>query len=190
MRPPGVFELLSDAVRWQIITELGSSDRRVGELVALLGKPQNVVSYHLAELRAAGVATARRSSADGRDVYYRIDLKRCTELLADAGGSLHPGVTLTPSLASGAKIKGRPKVLFLCTGNSARSQIAEALAVHRSDGQARARSAGSHPKPLHPNAVRVLAERGIDISDRSSKSLTRYATAPVRSCHHAMRQGA
>ena len=44
----------------------------------------------------------------------------------------------------------------------------------RSDGSVVARSAGSHPKPLHPNAVRVMAERGIDISGRPSKSLGRF----------------
>ena len=174
--PPEVLGLLSDPLRWQIVSELGNSDRRVGELVALVHRPQNVVSYHLAELRNAGVATSRRSSADGRDVYYRVDLARCRDLLAEAGGSLHPGLSLTPAGGAGPRISGRPSLLFLCTGNSARSQIAEALAVHRSDGQVSAASAGSHPKPLHPNAVRVLAERGIDISGRSTKLLTRYAS--------------
>ena len=174
-QPPEIVGLLSDPLRWQIVTELGSSDRRVGELVTLVDRPQNVVSYHLAALRKAGVASARRSSADGRDVYYRVDLIRCRDLLAEAGGSLHPALALAPAGAAAADIPGRPKLLFLCTGNSARSQIAEALAVHRSDGQVRAASAGSHPKPLHPNAVRVLAERGIDISGRSTKPLTRYA---------------
>jgi protein-tyrosine-phosphatase len=65
-------------------------------------------------------------------------------------------------------------MLFLCTGNSARSQIAEALVEHRSAGRVEARSAGSHPKPLHPNAVRVMKERGIDIAGRPTKSLTRF----------------
>src|SRR5690606_15112717 len=69
----------------------------------------------------------------------------------------------------------RPKVLFLCTGNSARSQMAEALLEHRSGGTVVARSAGSHPKALHPNAVRAMAERGIDISGRPTKPLTRFA---------------
>ena len=173
--PPEILGLLSDPLRWQIVSELGRSDRRVGELVDLVGRPQNLVSYHLAELRRADVATARRSSADGRDVYYRVDLRRCRDLLADAGGSLHPGLSLTSGGHTDARIPGRPELLFLCTGNSARSQIAEALAVHRSDGQVGAASAGSHPKPLHPNAVRVLAERGIDISSHSTKPLTRYA---------------
>ena len=173
--PPEVLQLLSDPLRWQIVSELGTGDRRVGELVALLDRPQNVVSYHLAELRKAGIATARRSSADGRDVYYRADVTRCRDLLAQAGGALHPGLSLVPGGQAATRISGRPSLLFLCTGNSARSQIAEALAVHRSGRRVSAASAGSHPKPLHPNAVRVLAERGIDISGRSTKPLSRYA---------------
>src|SRR5207248_2363679 len=57
------------------------------------------------------------------------------------------------------------RVLFLCTGNSARSPIAEALARVRSDGIVEAHSAGSHPKPLHANAVRVMRdEHGIDLA--------------------------
>jgi protein-tyrosine-phosphatase len=62
-------------------------------------------------------------------------------------------------------------VLFLCTGNSARSQIAEALLARMSGGTIHACSAGSAPKPLHPNAVRVLRERGIDISANRTKHL-------------------
>jgi protein-tyrosine-phosphatase len=52
--------------------------------------------------------------------------------------------------------------------------MAEALLEHHSRGTIRARSAGSHPKPLHPNAVRVMAERGIDISTRTSKHMDRF----------------
>ena len=64
----------------------------------------------------------------------------------------------------------RPRLLFLCTGNSARSQIAEALVEHRSAGTVEARSAGSHPKPLHPNAVRATAERGCSTSPVEPRS--------------------
>src|SRR5215207_4104577 len=96
-RPPEILGLLSDPLRWQLVGELGRSDRRVGELVQLVGKPQNVVSYHLAELRRAGMVSARRSSADGRDVYYRADLLRCRDLLGGAGSSLHPGLAVTPT---------------------------------------------------------------------------------------------
>jgi ArsR family transcriptional regulator, arsenate/arsenite/antimonite-responsive transcriptional repressor / arsenate reductase (thioredoxin) len=66
-------------------------------------------------------------------------------------------------------------VLFLCTGNSARSQIAEALAERLSGGAVRAESAGSHPKPLHPNAVRVMRDRGIDLAARRSKHPGEFA---------------
>lgn len=173
---PEILGLLSDPLRWQLVRELGRSDRRVGELVQLVGKPQNLVSYHLAELRHAGIVSARRSSADGRDVYYRADLFLCRDLLGEAGLSLHTGLALAP-IPPGevAPRRPRPRVLFLCTGNSARSQIAEALVEHRSAGTVKACSAGSHPKPLHPNAVQVMAERGVDISGRPTKSLTRFA---------------
>ena len=174
-QPPEILGVLGDPLRWHLVGELGRSDRRVGELVELVGKPQNLVSYHLAELRRAGIVSGRRSSADGRDVYYRADLFRCRDLLGEAGLSLHPGLSLCPTHREGATRRAKPRLLFLCTGNSARSQIAEALVQHRSGGAVEARSAGSHPKPLHPNAVRVLAERGVDIAGRPTKSLTRFA---------------
>ena len=173
---PEILALLSDPLRWQLVAELGRSDRRVGELVRLVEKPQNLVSYHLAELRRAGIVNARRSSADGRDVYYRADLFHCRDLLGEAGRSLHPGLSLAPAPPDDVERRGaRPRLLFLCTGNSARSQIAEALVEHRSGGTAEARSAGSHPKPLHANAVRVMTERGIDIAGRPTKPLSRFA---------------
>jgi protein-tyrosine-phosphatase len=67
-------------------------------------------------------------------------------------------------------------VLFLCTGNSARSQMAEAMAKARSGGTVEAYSAGSHPRPLHPNAVRVMREAyGLDLAGQTSKSLDVFA---------------
>src|SRR5690606_10820209 len=64
----------------------------------------------------------------------------------------------------------------LCTGNSARSQIAEALLAKMSNGRIESASAGSHPKELHPNAVRVMKERGIDISRNRTKHLDEFAS--------------
>ena len=177
MHPPEILGLLGDPLRWQLVDELGRSVRRVSELVELVGKPQNLVSYHLAELRSAGLVTARRSSADGRDVYYRADLRRCRDELAAASGALHPGLRLVPppTPVDGAPRGRTRRVLFLCTGNSARSQIAEALLAERSGRTVDARSAGSHPKPLHPNAVRVMAERGIDIGANTTKHHRQFA---------------
>lgn len=172
--PLPFLQLVAEPVRWELLQMLGRSDLRVGELASGVGKPQNLVSYHLGELRSAGLVTSRRSSADGRDTYYRLDVARCATSLARAGAALHPG--LVAPIEPAARTRRRPRVLFLCTGNSARSQMAEALIEHKSEGAFVARSAGSHPKPLHPNAVRVMAERGIDISHKRSKHLDRFVT--------------
>jgi ArsR family transcriptional regulator, arsenate/arsenite/antimonite-responsive transcriptional repressor / arsenate reductase (thioredoxin) len=167
-------QLVADPLRWQLLVQLGRSDRRVGELAELVDKAQNLVSYHLGELRSAGLVTARRSSADGRDTYYRLEVARCGALFSAAAVTLHPAVAPIAAPAASARRRTQ-RVLFLCTGNSARSQIAEALLQHRSGHAIESRSAGSHPKPLHPNAVRVMAERGIDISTRRTKHLDRFA---------------
>jgi protein-tyrosine-phosphatase len=174
--PSRFVQLLADEQRWRLLQELSRSDRKVSELTERLARPQNLVSYHLAALRDAGIVLARRSSADRRDTYYRMDMRRFGDLLTGVGSTLQPGARLAvlpPSLQ--ARMPGpRPGVLFLCTGNSARSQMAAALLEFHSNGAIRAWSAGSHPKPLHPNAVRVMAERGIDISDRKSKHMDRF----------------
>jgi protein-tyrosine-phosphatase/DNA-binding transcriptional ArsR family regulator len=177
LSPQQVLQLVADPLRWELLVHLGVSDRRVGELVALSGKAQNLVSYHLGELRSAGLVTARRSSADGRDTYYRLDVTRCGALFGTAARRLHPALDLTPASPEPRRRSRRrkPSVLFLCTGNSARSQMAEALLVHRSAHTVAARSAGSHPKALHPNAVRAMAERGIDIAGRPTKHFDRFA---------------
>ena len=176
--PPGFVRLAGHPVRWRLLRELGRSDRQVRELCALVGRPQSLVSYHLGRLRSHGLVAARRSAADGRDAYYSLELAHCAALLSAAGGALHPGLrpaspSLSPPIAGAGD--ARPRVLFLCTGNSARSQMAEALLEHRAGGAVEARSAGSRPKPLHANAVRAMRERGIDIAGRRSKSIGELA---------------
>lgn len=167
---PVFFQLAGHPVRWQLLSELTRSDRRVRELSHSVGRPQSLVSYHLSRLRAAEVVSARQSSADGRDAYYTLDLGRCRSLLGEGAAALHPGLRLQPL----EEMKRRPsarhaRVLFLCTGNSTRSQIAEALLRELSDNTVQVASAGSNPKKLHANAVRVMRERGVDISDRQAK---------------------
>jgi protein-tyrosine-phosphatase len=169
--------MAADPLRWRLLQELARSDRRVRELVELAGRPQNLVSYHLGQLRASGLVGARRSSFDGRDTYYHLDLARCAQSLAAAGAALHPGLRLDPAppAAPASPGPGPCTALFLCTGNSARSQAAEALARSRSGGRVQAFSAGSHPKPLHPIAVKVMAERGVDLAGQRPKQLSVFA---------------
>ena len=176
--PPTFLRLVAHPVRWRLLRELVYSDRAVWELTQLLGERQSLVSYHLRQLRAEGLVSVRRSSADGRDSYYAVDLVRCEALLRAAGGALHPGLRLVPASPAVRRASGRrgrrKRILFLCTGNSARSQIAEALLEQMSEGTINAVSAGSNPKLLHPNAVRVMKTRGIDIRANRTKHLNKF----------------
>ena len=170
---PSFLRAAGHDVRWRLLGELAASDRLVHELTTLVGAPQNLVSYHLGQLRNAGLVTARRSSADGRDMYYRLELARCATLLGEVGGGLHPALRLVPPPRAAVS---RARLLFLCTGNSSRSQMAEALLRARTGSAVTVRSAGSHPKPVHPDAIRAMAEHGIDLTAARSKHLDRFVS--------------
>jgi protein-tyrosine-phosphatase/DNA-binding transcriptional ArsR family regulator len=167
---PAFLRLAAHPLRWRLLTELADSDLRVRELVTLLGQPQNLVSYHLRLLRDGGLVTSTQSSFDGRDSYYHLDLDRCAQALAGTGAALHPGLG---SDRVAAAPPAHLAVLFVCTGNSARSPIAEALLRHHTAGQVEAVSAGSRPGPhLHPDGVRALRDRyGIDIAGQRPRHL-------------------
>ena len=70
------------------------------------------------------------------------------------------------------------RVLFLCTHNSARSQVAEGLLRHLGNGSFQAFSAGTQATQVRPEAIAVMAELGMDISQRESKTLDRFLTEP------------
>jgi protein-tyrosine-phosphatase len=174
--PPEFLQLAGHPLRWRLLAELARSDRVVHELTELVGEPQNLVSYHLGKLRDGRLVSARRSSADRRDTYYGLDLARVGSLLSATGAALHPGLRLIRPARGDDGLIDPARVLFLCSGNSARSPMAEALARARSGGAIEAYSAGSHPKPLHPNAVRVMRdEHGLDLTGHASKRLDVFA---------------
>ena len=74
----------------------------------------------------------------------------------------------------------RTKVMFLCTGNSARSQMAEGWLRHLTDERVQSLSAGLSPKGLNPLSVRVMQEVGIDISQQRSTDVVGYLGQPVQ----------
>jgi protein-tyrosine-phosphatase/DNA-binding transcriptional ArsR family regulator len=175
---PAVVRLLAEPVRWRVMRELASSDRRVRELTAAVGQPQNLVSYHLRQLRAAGLVTARRSSFDGRDTYYSLDLDGCAQALAASVSALHPGLALPGAAPQTMAAPGpvRRRVLFVCTGNTGRSPMAEALLRHRGEAYAETASAGTRPRPLHPDAVAVMWDRyRIDITSHRPTPVETFA---------------
>jgi arsenate reductase len=81
------------------------------------------------------------------------------------------------------------RVLFLCTHNSARSQMAEGLLRHLGGGSVEVASAGTEARGVHPLAVRVMAEIGIDLRGHASKTLDRFVGEPwddvITVCDHA-----
>jgi len=184
--PPPLLKLLAHEQRWNLVRALSRGDLRVQELMARLGEPANLVSYHLRRLREESVVRERRSSSDRRDVYYSLDLDRVAFLYRAAGESLHPGLSRgaadpppAPAAAPATRAPGPPpRVLFVCTHNSARSQMAEALLRHHGAGLVEAASAGSDPTELHPLAVWAMAQRGIDIRAQRAKPLAAVADLP------------
>jgi len=159
-----LLKLLADDTRWQLLGALRQSDRQVGELVRHLDLPQNLVSYHLGLLRQAGFVYIHRSEADARALYYALDLKLLQAAYQQIGADLYLLPTETVSIP-------QPTVVFLCTANSARSQIAEGWLRQLSNGRVPTRSAGTHPKVLHPIVPQVMAEVGIDIGYQQAKGL-------------------
>ncbi|MGK3208043.1 ArsR family transcriptional regulator [Amycolatopsis sp. MEPSY49] len=169
MEAPAFVRLAAHPLRWALLSALAGSDLRVRELTERVGQPQNLVSYHLRLLRDGGLVAATRSSFDGRDSYYHLDLDRCAAALAETGSALHPALRGEPPPVP----YGRIAVLFVCTGNSARSPIAEALLHRRTGGKIEVTSAGTRPKTaLHPDTLQVLREEfGIDFAGQRPRAL-------------------
>lgn len=177
MEPPTLLKLLAHDMRWHIVALLAGSDLRVQELVQRLERPQNLISYHLGLLREGRLVSERRSSADGRDVYYALELEYLRGHFRAAGEALHPALlqAAPPGRSPTASAAQPHRVLFLCTHNSARSQLAEGILRARGGGHFAVYSAGSEPAGIHPLAIRAAAELGIDISTQQSQHLDDFA---------------
>ncbi len=178
---PAFLKLAAHDIRWQLLSALARSDYRVQELVHIVGQPANLVSYHLRQLRNHHVVTERRSTADERALYYSLDLETVRSLYQATGEALHPALSLFTEVSSSpvlSSLASRQRVLFLCTENSARSQMAEALLRHLSRGCLEVFSAGSAPSLVHPFALRVLEASGIDTTGLHAKHFDTFAGQP------------
>jgi protein-tyrosine-phosphatase len=150
---------LGDSVRLAIVEDLAASDRSPKELSERFGLATNLLSHHLDVLDHAGLIERFVSDGDKRRRYVRLLRAPLTEL----------GIATARPAGS---------ALFVCSHNSARSQLAAALWCART-GQP-ARSAGTHPaERVHRGAVAAAARAGIDLSDAVPRLLEDPSIADV-----------
>ncbi|HEY0246850.1 MAG TPA: helix-turn-helix domain-containing protein [Gryllotalpicola sp.] len=134
---------LGDPTRLRIVDLLARSDRSPGELMAVLGIASNLLGHHLGVLEGVGLIVRTRSEGDRRRSYVH--------LLPEGSGFARPAGKLTA-----------PRVVFVCTGNSARSPIAAALWERTS--RVPAASAGTHPAAaISAGAVAAARRQGVTV---------------------------
>jgi ArsR family transcriptional regulator, arsenate/arsenite/antimonite-responsive transcriptional repressor / arsenate reductase (thioredoxin) len=139
-----VHAALGDGRRLGVVDRLTLGDLTVAELAALTGMKGNLLAHHLDVLEDAGLIERRVSEGDQRRRYVSLRWDRLPERYVPT-------------------VPGKGRVVFVCTHNSARSQFAAALWGVRTGHPAS--SAGSDPTAeVHPKAVRVAGEYGIDLS--------------------------
>lgn len=166
-----------DAVRFLIAR--GARGASAGVLAEHLGAPGSTTSFHLSALERAGLIVAAR---DGRQIVYAARVAAIRDLLAflaescgagrlDAGRTLARLLPRIPEEAERKTMTPSFNVLFLCTQNSARSIMAEAVLAQAGRERFRAYSAGSHPvaAPL-PEVIEKLRALGHDVAGLRSKS--------------------
>lgn len=175
------FKALSDPIRLRLVVLIAwAGEVCVCKLSQALEEPDFKISRHLKVLRSAGIVTARR---EGTWMHYsltepRHSLESCMqecfrECLNDNETVKADRERFENSVASTKK-----NVLFLCTGNSCRSQMAEGWARYLLGDNIEAWSAGTEKHGLNPRAVKVMAEAGVDISHHHSKTLDELSETP------------
>ena len=150
------------------LRRLGLSPERAGRVAALCvdrEAPDATLTPLIAEQRAA-VARSRA------------DLDRLDAELTDLESIVSAAGRARDNMEEGAMSDRPIRVLFVCTGNSARSQMAEAMLREYGGPDFEVFSAGTEPRGVHPLAVRVLAGVGIDWSAARSKSVSEFLDQP------------
>lgn len=149
---------------------------RPTEIAGALDLKPNTLSHHLSALEQAGLIGADRQ---GRNLYYSVRMYQLSDLIDYLITDMGRGrPELTTVVTKENDMADRPwNVLFLCSGNSARSILAEAILRDAGKGRFNAFSAGTRPgTALNPHAVAVLARAGLDVSDLRAKHLSEFQT--------------
>jgi ArsR family transcriptional regulator, arsenate/arsenite/antimonite-responsive transcriptional repressor / arsenate reductase (thioredoxin) len=162
---------------FRLLNRFAPRGARPTEIAAALNLKPNTLSHHLADLTACGLVTVTR---DGRSLYYAVNLEMTEALigyLALDVGRARPDL-LAPLLAPPKEPAMRDTdfdVLFICSGNSARSIFAEVLLRDLGDGKFQSFSAGTRPNSdLNPFALDVLTRNGHDVSGLRSKHISEF----------------
>ena len=147
-----VHAALGEPVRLAIVDRLGPGDASPGELAEVVGVGSNLLAHHLKVLEDAGVIRRVRSEGDRRRSYVQFCLDDPV-VWAAAHAGLSSGLPSTG---------GVPRVLFVCTANSARSQLAAAR--WNAISPIPAASAGTHPAvQVHPRATAIGRRHGLRV---------------------------
>lgn len=166
--------LLVDPMRRQLMAMLMLNDVVLNDLADAVRLPPETVAALLEPFLSTGVISQRRSDAHADQLYYHLDLDLLHTL--DMAEAIEPPATVSALEGTSASVQQatRPGILFLCTRNSARSQLAEGLTRLLSKGQVDAFSAGNQPGYVHPMAIEILTDLHVDISDQYSKHLDQF----------------
>ncbi|HEX5136499.1 MAG TPA: metalloregulator ArsR/SmtB family transcription factor [Planctomycetota bacterium] len=165
---------------FRMLVRKGPEGVAPGEISEQLGIPGSTLSFHLRHLVHAGLIRPERR---GRSLLYTLRAEKLSELLWFLGEDCCQGRTelcapltarIDARLQETLRDERRPKVLFLCSRNSARSQMAEAILRHEAPDRVEAVSGGIRPERIDPLTFRVLEEARIPTDGLEAKDLGRF----------------
>jgi ArsR family transcriptional regulator, arsenate/arsenite/antimonite-responsive transcriptional repressor / arsenate reductase (thioredoxin) len=146
-----IFAALADPGRLAIVDRLLLGDASPTEIQLLLSMPSNLVAHHVRALERAGIVRRVRSEGDRRRTYLCVNTDALEAIVPTVARKTH-------------------RVVFVCTQNSARSQLAAAIWNRRSTVPAA--SAGTHPvAEIHPEALAVARRRNLPMEPRTPRHL-------------------